>query len=124
MNGDERAFNGQILGVDLNSGELLTETFRAEFYRRYLGSYGAGARLLFDRIPRGCDPLGPRNVLAFMPGLLTGTPFFGNRYQVMAKSPKAGGWGDANSGGDFGTAPYPVRRAAVCSIRPRRSTCT
>ncbi len=102
MNGDERAFNGRILSVDLNSRELLTEEFPAEFYRRYLGGYGVGARLLFDRILRGCDPLGPKNVLAFMPGLLTGTPFFGNRYQVVAKSPKTGGWGDANSGGDFG----------------------
>jgi aldehyde:ferredoxin oxidoreductase len=36
------------------------------------------------------------------PGLLTGTPLFGIRYQVVAKSPKNGGWGDANSGGDFG----------------------
>ena len=61
-----------------------------------------GARLLFDRIPRGADPLGPENVLGFMPGLLSGTPFFGSRFQVVAKSPKTGGWGDANGGGDFG----------------------
>ena len=37
-----------------------------------------------------------------MPGLLSGTPFFGSRFQVVAKSPKTGGWGDANGGGDFG----------------------
>jgi aldehyde:ferredoxin oxidoreductase len=99
---DERAFNGKILDVNLITHELLTEELPPEFYRRYLGGYGAGARLLFDRIPRGADPLGPKNVLAFMPGLLTATPFFGSRYQVVAKSPKTGGWGDANSGGDFG----------------------
>jgi len=98
----EYAFNGKILNVDLNSCELTPETLPSEFYRSYFGGYGAGARLLFDRIPKGADPLGPANVISFMPGLLSGTPFFGNRFQVVAKSPKTGGWGDANGGGDFG----------------------
>ena len=104
MTNNERAFNGKILNVDLVAGEATAEELPTDFYRRYLGGYGAGARLLFDRIPKGADPLGRKNILAFMPGLLTGTPFFGSRYQVVAKSPKSGGWGDANSGGDFGPA--------------------
>ena len=99
---NEYAFNGKILNVDLNSGELAAETLPPDFFRSYFGGYGAGSRLLFDRIPRGADPLGPDNVLGFMPGLLSGTPFFGSRFQVVAKSPKTGGWGDANGGGDFG----------------------
>jgi len=99
---EERAFNGKILNVDLTAGEIEPEALSPDFYRRHFGGYGAGARLLFDRIPTGAAPLGPNNVLGFMPGLLTGTPFFGSRYQVVAKSPKTGGWGDANSGGNFG----------------------
>ena len=71
-------------------------------YRELLGGMGLGARLLFDRIPADADPLGPDNILGFFPGLLTGTPLFGQRFQVVAKSPKNGGWGDANCGGDFG----------------------
>ena len=40
-----------------------------------------------------------------MTGPVTGTPAIGSsRYAVMGKSPLTGGWGDANSGGDFG--PY------------------
>jgi aldehyde:ferredoxin oxidoreductase len=41
-------------------------------------------------------------MLGIFPGLLTGTPLFGQRFQVVCKSPLTGGWGDANCGGDFG----------------------
>ena len=97
-----KAINGKILTVNLGSGVSEAESLPEEMYRRYIGGYGLGARLLFDRIPQGAEALGPDNVLGFFPGLLTGTPLFGSRYQVVAKSPKTGGWGDANSGGDFG----------------------
>ncbi|TAJ16414.1 MAG: aldehyde ferredoxin oxidoreductase, partial [Dehalococcoidia bacterium] len=98
----ERAFNGRILNVNLTTGQHWVEELPESMYREHLGGYGLGARLLFDRIPAGADPLGPDNVLGFMPGLLTGTPLFGQRFQVVCKSPKNGGWGDANCGGDFG----------------------
>ncbi len=98
----DRAFNGRILNVNLTTGEITPEDVPEEMYRSLLGGYGLGSRLLFDRIPAGADPLGPDNVLGFFPGLLTGTPLFGQRFQVVAKSPKNGGWGDANCGGDFG----------------------
>jgi aldehyde:ferredoxin oxidoreductase len=99
---DEVAFNGRILNVNLTTGEIEPEQIPESMYRELLGGYGLGSRLLFDRIPAGADPLGPDNILGFFPGLLTGTPLFGQRFQVVAKSPKNGGWGDANCGGDFG----------------------
>ena len=96
------ALNGKILNVNFTTGTIEPEEIPEETYRKYLGGYGLGARLLFDRIPQGADPLGPDNILGFFPGLLTGTPLFGIRYQAVAKSPKNNGWGDANCGGDFG----------------------
>ncbi len=96
------AINGKILNVNLSTSVAEPEEIPEETYRKYLGGYGLGARLLFDRIPAGADPLGPDNVLGLMPGLLTGTPLFGIRFQAVAKSPKSGGWGDSNCGGDFG----------------------
>jgi aldehyde:ferredoxin oxidoreductase len=96
------AFNGRILNVNLTTGEIEPEDIPEQMYRELLGGNGLGARLLFDRIPADADPLGPDNILGFFPGLLTGTPLFGQRFQVVAKSPKNGGWGDANCGGDFG----------------------
>ncbi|MDA1239520.1 MAG: aldehyde ferredoxin oxidoreductase family protein [Chloroflexi bacterium] len=98
----DRAFNGRILNVNLSTGEISPEDLPESMYRDLLGGYGLGSRLLFDRIPAGADPLGPDNILGFFPGLLTGTPLFGQRFQVVCKSPKNGGWGDANCGGDFG----------------------
>jgi aldehyde:ferredoxin oxidoreductase len=101
MNG---AINGKMLNVRLGAGTIEPEDVPEQMYREYLGGYGIGARMMFDRIPAGADALGPENVLGLFPGLLTGTPFFGIRYQAVSKSPKTGGWGDANCGGDFG--PY------------------
>ena len=101
---DEVAYNGKIINVHLGDGNVEREDIPEQMYKDYLGGYGIGARLLFDRIPAGADPMGPDNVLGLLPGLLTGTPIFGNRFQAVCKSPSTGGWGDANCGGDFG--PY------------------
>lgn len=97
-----RAFNGRIVTVQLSTGESYPETLPDSFYRAYLGGYGAGARLLLDRLPAGADSLGPDNLLGFFPGLLTGTPLFAQRFQIVTKSPLTGGWGDSNCGGKLG----------------------
>ena len=96
---------GKVLFVDLSQGKIEVETPDEALYRDYLGGYGLGARILFMRQKAGVDPLGPENTLGFVTGMLTGTATpTGNRYAVVGKSPLTGGWGDANSGGDFG--PY------------------
>lgn len=96
---------GRILFVNLSTGQIEVETLPDAIYRRYLGGYGLGVRVLYERIPPGADPLGPDNILGFVPGLLTGSgaPFSG-RSMVVAKSPLTGGWGDANCGGKIGPA--------------------
>jgi aldehyde:ferredoxin oxidoreductase len=96
---------GKILFVNLSTGEITVETPPEEVYRRYLGGYGLGAYVLTDRIPPGADPLGPKNVIGFLPGLLTGSgALFGGRFMVCARSPLTGAWGDSNCGGNFGPA--------------------
>ena len=98
-------FFGKVLTVDLSRGQVEKETLPPAVYRDYLGGYGLGVRLLYERMGAGADPLGAENVLGFVPGLLTGTgvPFSG-RYMVVGKSPLTGGWGEANCGGHFGPA--------------------
>jgi aldehyde:ferredoxin oxidoreductase len=97
-------FCGKILWIDLTSGRISEEIIEEKVYRQYFGGYGLGAKILFEKIPQGADPLGPDNILGFCEGLLTGSivPFTG-RYMVVTKSPLTGGWGDANSGGFFGS---------------------
>jgi aldehyde:ferredoxin oxidoreductase len=96
-------YMGKFLNVDLSKGTLSEEAIDPQLCRDYIGGYGLGARLLYDRIPRGADPLGPQNVLGLLTGPLTGTPaIIGSRFAAVAKSPKTGGWGDANCGGHFG----------------------
>lgn len=94
---------GKILNVDLATGALKDEPLPEALLRDYLGGYGLGARLLYERIPAGADPLGPQNVLGFLTGPLTGTgALIGSRFVVVGKSPKTHTWGDANCGGHFG----------------------
>jgi aldehyde:ferredoxin oxidoreductase len=97
-------YMGKLLNADLSRGALADEALDEALCRDYVGGYGLGARLLYERIPAGADPLGPQNVLGFLTGPLTGTPaVIGSRFVVVGKSPKtAGGWGDANCGGHFG----------------------
>ena len=98
-------YMGKILFVNLSNGEIREESPGESLYRNFLGGYGLGARLLYDRQKGGVDPLGPENTLGMVTGILTGTPaIVGTRYAAIAKSPLTGGWGDANAGGYFG--PY------------------
>lgn len=98
-------YMGKMLFIDLSQGRLWEEVADERMYRDFLGGYGIGARVIFDRQRTKIDPLGPDAHLGFVAGLLTGTPaLFGCRYTVVAKSPLTATWGDANCGGDFG--PY------------------
>ncbi len=100
-----RGFWGRILHVDLSTGEIEYEQLPPAFYQRFLGGIGLAAKVLWDRIPAGTDPLGPDNVLGFVPGLLTDTgSLFTGRFMVVGKSPASGGWCDANCGGFFSPA--------------------
>jgi aldehyde:ferredoxin oxidoreductase len=96
---------GKILMVDLDTQRTSVEVPSDDLYLEYLGGYGLGAYYLFKLQKPGVDPLGPENHLGFFAGLLTGTSgITANRYVVVAKSPKTGTFGDANSGGSFGPA--------------------
>ena len=100
-------YMGKILFVDLSSGAIKEETLEEKMCRDFIGGYGIGTRILYSRQKAGADPLGPENTLGLISGPLTGTLVpTGARYAAVAKSPLTGGWGDANSGGDFG--PYSI----------------
>ena len=98
-------YTGKFLWVNLSNGEIHTETPPEDLYRDFIGGYGVGAKVLYDRLEPGVDPLGPENILGFLTGPLTGSSApSGTRWTVVTKSPLTGGWGDANGSGFFGVA--------------------
>ncbi len=94
---------GKMLFVDLATKQLKEEELDEKTVRDYVGGYGLGAKILFERQKPGVDPLGPDAILGIVTGMLTGTDAIGgSRYVMVGKSPLTGGWGDANSGGNVG----------------------
>lgn len=92
-----------ILRVDLTKGKITIEKLKEETKKKYLGGAGLAAKILYEELKLGIDPLGPENKLVFATGPLTGTkaPSSG-RHLVAAKSPLTGMWGEATSGGFWG----------------------
>jgi len=96
-------YNGKMLFVNLTSGEIWEEELTDEVAADFIGGYGIGGKVLYDRMKPGADPLGPDNILGFVTGPLSGTgAVMGGRYAAVCKSPVTGGWNDSNSGGFFG----------------------
>ena len=86
-----RGYMNKILSVDLSTGAVVEEPLDDKLCREYIGGYGIGAKLLYERMPAGADPLGPDNILGFLTGPLTGTPaIIGSRFVVVGKSPNTG----------------------------------
>ena len=95
----------RFLWVDLASGETRVKKPDEALLINFIGGYGVAARICYDRMKPGVDPLGPENILGFCTGPLTGSPAqTGTRWTVTCKSPLTGGWGEANGSGFFGQA--------------------
>jgi aldehyde:ferredoxin oxidoreductase len=98
-----QGYIGKMLWVDLSNHELKDEVLDEKLCHQFIGGYGLGAKILFGLQKAGVNPLGQDSILGILTGPLTGTAALGgSRYTVVGKSPLTGGWGDANSGGDFG----------------------
>jgi aldehyde:ferredoxin oxidoreductase len=95
-------YTGSLLFVNLSDGTIRTEDLPEDLAKQFVGGYGIGARIMYELMKPGADPLGPDNMLALGTGPLTLTGTISTcRFTAMAKSPLTGYWGDANSGGNF-----------------------
>jgi len=96
-------YMGKVLFVDLTEQSYYENIIEEDIYREYIGGYGLGARILYEKMPAKVDPLGPENILGFIVGPFVGTKYHGaGRLSVVAKSPLTNGWADSSCGGDFG----------------------
>ncbi|MFB0536115.1 MAG: aldehyde ferredoxin oxidoreductase family protein [Anaerolineae bacterium] len=93
----------RILKVDLTTGQVSTEEVSHRDLVRLLGGRGLAAKMLYERVPGGIDPLGPENVIIWSPGTLSGTsaPSSG-RTSVTCKSPATGLYLKVSVGGHLG----------------------
>jgi aldehyde:ferredoxin oxidoreductase len=92
-------WTGTFLIVDLTKSCTTTEEYSESFALNFLGGRGFAAKILWDNLRQGTDPLSPENKLIFATGPLTGIGLPNSGKLVIAsKSPLTGGYGDGNSG--------------------------
>jgi aldehyde:ferredoxin oxidoreductase len=98
-----KGYAGRQLRVDLTQRELTVEPVSAEWSRDYLGGAGYSARLLYDELGVGVDPMGPDNIMVLASGPLSLSAVPGGGSMMLCfKSPLTGIWGESRVGGDSG----------------------
>ena len=98
-----KGFIGKLLKVNLTTNKIAEENLDESIAKDFLGGAGYACRYLYDKIDKDTDPLSPDNILMVMTGLFCGSnvPTSG-RFEICAKSPLTGIWGESNCGGYFG----------------------
>jgi aldehyde:ferredoxin oxidoreductase len=92
-------WNGLFLRVNLTKMKAIAKKYNANIAKNFLGGRGFAAKILWDELKPGTDPLSPKNKLVFAAGPLTGFALpSSSKLVVAAKSPLTGGYGDGNIG--------------------------
>ncbi|KON31443.1 aldehyde:ferredoxin oxidoreductase [miscellaneous Crenarchaeota group-1 archaeon SG8-32-3] len=96
-------WTGNFLQVDLTRNKAVAEPYDSHLALSLIGGRGFAAKILWDKLTPGIDPLSPENKLVFAAGPLTGlgVPNSG-KLVIAAKSPLTGGYGDGNLGTSAG----------------------
>ena len=91
-----------VLHVDLSDRKVTTYTLPEKNFHLYLGGRGLNAKILFEGVPKGIDPLGNENLLIFSTGKFVGTPVpTAGQLTITAKSPATGFYFKSNTGGSW-----------------------
>jgi len=94
---------GSVLRVDLSHGRVRREPTELDLVRAFLGGRGLNVARLLQELPAGVEPLAPEAPLLVGVGPFVGTSFPGGaRFNITARSPQTGIFGDSNAGGFFG----------------------
>ncbi len=96
-------YAGKQLRISLNNRKVTVENIDPKVLRRYLGGTGYGARILYDELKKGIDPLSKANKLIFATGPLSLNRIpGGGSVMVCFKSPLTNAWSESRCGTDFG----------------------
>ena len=95
-------YHGRFLNVDLSNGNVGTLELEEDLLKKFIGGASLAARLIYDQVKPGMDPLAPDSPLVFATGPFTGTTIpMVSRSAVCGISPLTGIWGEATTGGVF-----------------------
>jgi aldehyde:ferredoxin oxidoreductase len=93
----------KYLDVDLSTQKIFEKNLDTKLAEKFIGGKGLGAKILYDTLKPGIDPLGPENIILFMTGPLSGTSVVtSGRWCIVTKSPHTGIFLDSQIGGKFG----------------------
>lgn len=96
-------YMGKYLDIDLSTGKITEPSLDAQLAEQFIGGKGLGAKILYDTLEPGVEPLSSDNVLLFMTGPLSGTSVqTSGRWCIVTKSPHTGIYLDSQIGGKFG----------------------
>ena len=98
MNG----YFGKFLNIDLTNGQTSEMPISEADQENYIGGSTMAAKILYDHVKPGMDPLAPDNPIVFNTGPFTGSnvPMV-SRAAICGISPGTGLWGEATTGGKF-----------------------
>ena len=92
-----------VLRIDLSNSKSEVIDVPLDWGNEYIGGASLSARMLFDILKPGLDPLSPEAPILFMTGPLTGTAGTAvGRFTISALSPATRLWGESNCGGFWG----------------------
>ena len=97
-----KGYFGRFLKIDLTSGQTGEMPIGEADQEKYIGGSTLAAKILYDYVKPGMDPLSPDNPIIFNTGPFTGSnvPMV-SRAAICGISPGTGLWGEATTGGKF-----------------------
>jgi aldehyde:ferredoxin oxidoreductase len=96
-------YTGKYLDIDLSTKEIKELKLDMDLAKKFIGGKGLGAKILYDILAPGIDPLGEENIILFMTGPMCGTTAqTAGRWAIVTKSPQTGIFLDSQIGGSFG----------------------
>jgi aldehyde:ferredoxin oxidoreductase len=102
MAGLPPVYGGEILHVQLDTGETTVEPIDPDDARRYLGGNGLAVKLVHEHVPVEAGPFDPENIVAFAVGPMNATSFQSTSRGVVGfVSPMTNGFFDSTFGGTF-----------------------
>jgi len=95
-------YAGNILHVDLSTGDVIKKPLTESLMRQFLGGSGINALLAYEAVKPSADPLSPDNALAFGAGPFVGTLILGAGKSCASTKMPTSGQIDTSTTGSFG----------------------